>query len=286
MKILFFKAVGVLIVLMLSLGQALAAGPVGYAQSVIGEVVAFQNDDGRTLKNKSPVYQQDTVVTRSGGKAQIMFEDGMQLSIAPESMIAIAAYSYSSALPGSDILKFIFGPGFFRLLTGKLVRRNPERFNVSTPYGTLGIRGTQTASLIQVQGSSNADLVNSVASGADAKNLMDGLSAMNFQEEHAHVVKTGRLGLYYTFGATKQATQIPVSKMVTVSREGVSEPSGISGAMAKAMAKTAIDPNMETPGAYDTGLTPADMAEGLGNNSGSSGRGDGDDGGGHSDGDR
>ncbi len=262
-----FQIVGLLVLLLLLAVPVWAAGPVGYTQQVVGEVLAFQGEGSRTLRTEAPVYEQDTIVTRSGGKTQIMFADGTQLSIAPESMIELAAYAYSPAFPGSDIIKFIFGPGFFRLITGKMVQRNPERFNVNTPYGTLGIRGTQTASLIQVPGGSNAELINSIASGADARNVLESLPGMSVNEEHAHVVKTGSLGLYYTFGATQQATNIPVSKMITVTRDGVSEPSGISGRMARAMAKTPVDADLDTPASFDTARTPADLAANVGNNS-------------------
>lgn len=270
MKNKYFHAVGVVVLLLVLAGQALAAGPVGYTQQVVGEVLAFQEDSSRTLRVKSPVYQRDTIVTRSGGKTQIMFADGTQLSIAPESMIELAAYAYSPAFPGSDILNFIFGPGFFRLITGKMVKRNPERFTVNTPYGTLGIRGTQTASLVRIQGGSNANVINSVGSAADARGLLESLPGMNLTEEHAHLAKTGRLGLYYTFARTQQATKIPAARMVMVGRDGVSEPMGISGALAKALAKTMVDPDLQTPEAYDTARTLADLAANLGNNSDSS----------------
>ncbi len=272
MKKLQFQVVGFLVLLLLLAVQVWAAGPVGYTQQVVGEVLAFQGDGSRTLQREAPVYEQDTIVTRTGGKAQIMFADGTQLSIAPESMIELAAYTYSPAFPGSDLLKFIVGPGFFRLITGKMVQRNPERFNVNTPYGTLGIRGTQTASLIEVPGGANAQLVNSIGSGADARNVLESLPGMNVSEDHAHVVKTGRLGLYYTFGATQQPTMIPVSKMITVTRDGVSEPKGISGKMARAMAKTPVDADLDTPASFDTARTPAELAANVGNNADHSGK--------------
>ncbi len=267
MKKPYFQLVGLIVVMLFLTGQALAAGPVGYTQQVVGEVLAFQDDSSRTLRNKSPVYQRDTIVTRSGGKTQIMFADGTQLSIAPESMIELAAYEYSPAFPGADILKFILGPGFFRLITGKMVQRNPERFNVNTPYGTLGIRGTQTASMVEIQGGSNAALVNAVGSAADARSLFEGLPGMDLTEEHAHLVKTGGYGLYYTFGRTQQTSEIPVARMIMVSRDGVSEPRGISNAMARSLAKTVVDPDLQTPEAFDTVRTIADLAANVGNNS-------------------
>lgn len=248
----FLKALPLMLVLacvsvLLFTGTAQAARAIGYAQVVTGEVDAIGPQKTRRLKAKSPVYQQDTIVTRKYSKVQFIFDDGTQIAMRQESVLKLDKFAYGRSRGPNDILSFIFGPGIFRILTGKIVERNPDKFNVQTPYGNLGIRGTEVGSIVEVEDGSRSQIVNGVTSLGAANELFSNLSQSNkYKENHAHLIKTKDRGLFYTDFNNKEV-QIPYTKMIQVTDKGASKPMSIPGRVHNLFKKVKIQYNAPMP---------------------------------------
>src|SRR5581483_7581148 len=92
----------------------------------------------------------DRIVSGSDGRAQIRFSDGAYVSVQPNSEFDIKEYRFNGNTDGSESAIFGLFKGALRTVTGLVGRVNRNKYQISTPTATIGIRGT--GGLIQVNG--------------------------------------------------------------------------------------------------------------------------------------
>lgn len=114
--------------------------------AAIGHVIrvtpgAFAVRDGQTvpLALKDAVYANDVINTDASGRVQIIFTDDSTVSIANASSFHMREYVEGDA--GARFNGHLAN-GLVRVVTGFIVEQNPEAFQLSTPLGSAGIRGT------------------------------------------------------------------------------------------------------------------------------------------------
>jgi len=134
--------------------QALAegnslSGPAGYVDSLDGEVYAQNGTDKRRLALEGAVYASDMIETKEGGAVRITFVDESVLELKENSRAELKQYLYDPEQDGEQSLVVGFLSGVLRLVTGEIVKKNPDRFKVETPLAIIGIRGTTIASEIK-----------------------------------------------------------------------------------------------------------------------------------------
>ncbi len=119
------------------------AAPVGSVLQVNGPLFA-QKADGvkKILSVKSPVEQGDTLVTGNKTYAQIRFTDNSEITLKPDSQFKIDSFSFEPEKKENDSALFSLIKGGLREVTGLLGKRSKERFGLTTPTATIGIRGT------------------------------------------------------------------------------------------------------------------------------------------------
>ncbi len=235
------------VALILIAQAALAAevDPIGYVQATRGDVVAVnENAEVQQLTNKAKVrpmyrnaalYQQDMIVTGAQSKAQLMFNDGTIFSVDESSQVRLEQFAYSFREKEGNILKFIFGPGLFRFLTGKLVDRTPKAFELATPLGTIGIRGTDGG--IEAPAADSAghaaqmqEIVALEEAGPDAQQNAAALfqRGMGFkvdEEKVFHFKGPSNRIMSFDDAVTKRTVEIPRGSFITItSKEGSGEP--------------------------------------------------------------
>ena len=131
----------VCIVNMVATGMAFATEGVGDVISVKPGAYVLRGGERLPLALQSRVYQQDILVTDERGKLQIILDDDTTLSLASSTRIDL-----QTVVPeGKPEFKAHVSSGLARFITGKIVDKNPNGFKVSTPEGTVGIRGTMFA---------------------------------------------------------------------------------------------------------------------------------------------
>jgi hypothetical protein len=122
---------------------------VSYAEDVIGNVSAVTgdayavNDDGSRvdLALKSPIFQNQTVVTGKDGKVQIIFVDNSIFTISANTELLIDEYVYDPKTEqGTSIMNAT--KGVFKFVTGKIAKNNRDEVKVNTPFATIGVRGS------------------------------------------------------------------------------------------------------------------------------------------------
>ncbi len=131
------------------MGAALVAATTLSAAEPIGMVIALQGRasaaqpqaQSRPLALKSDVFLNDRITTEAGGKLQILFNDDSMISQGEDSTLVVDEYVYSPEKEAGDRFGARMLKGMFRIITGEITKRNPERFKVRGRLATIGIRG-------------------------------------------------------------------------------------------------------------------------------------------------
>src|SRR3954469_17556604 len=117
-----------------------AAGRVDFATD--GATVSASNGQQRPLARGTELNSGDTIRTDAGGRAQIRFADGAYVSLQPNTEFSIKDYNFDGKADGSERGFFALAKGTMRTVTGLIGRINKNRYQISTPTATIGIRGT------------------------------------------------------------------------------------------------------------------------------------------------
>jgi hypothetical protein len=92
----------------------------------------------RTLAAGSEIYANETVRTGNRGMADLVFLDSTNLSVGPTSEVRLDKFVYDPTGSGGSVVMRATR-GAFRFVTGSQAK---HVYQVNTPYGTLGVRGT------------------------------------------------------------------------------------------------------------------------------------------------
>jgi len=107
-----------------------------------GAVVATDatSDQQRSLKRRDTVYGVDRITTGEKSKAQFSMSDGGLIALKENSVLNIANYNFDAVTQqGSASIELI--KGGLRSISG-VIKKNGGSYNVKTPVGSIGIRGT------------------------------------------------------------------------------------------------------------------------------------------------
>lgn len=113
------------------------------AQSTIGVAVAVDDsvsgNNNRNIQTNSKISANERIRSNSSGIGHFKFNDGTKLVVGPGSNIVLDDLIYNSN--GSTFKKFVLksSAGATRFITGN---SNSSAYEINTPSGTLGIRGT------------------------------------------------------------------------------------------------------------------------------------------------
>jgi hypothetical protein len=86
--------------------------------------------------------QADTVVTGADGAVGITFLDNSLFSAGPNSVLAIDRYRFDSTTHAGEFDASL-KKGSLAVVSGKMVKQQPESLRIRTPSGVMGARGTE-----------------------------------------------------------------------------------------------------------------------------------------------
>ncbi|OGV83010.1 MAG: hypothetical protein A2340_14465 [Lentisphaerae bacterium RIFOXYB12_FULL_60_10] len=203
---------------------SLAADSVGLIIAVEGVASATDaNGQTRSLALKSPVYMMDRIQTTENAKLQIMFNDDSVVSQGPEGEMVIDQYVYAPEQKDDNAASMNLVKGVFRVVTGKITKLNPDRFNVKTRMATIGIRGCdlgfrvtpqgENVYIIQLHGVENV-IITTVETRGEATGLWQGLVEQQWGEEPSlkkllNVLNSGMIVSITTEGDLEQRSITP-----------------------------------------------------------------------------
>ena len=113
-----------------------------------GKIHAIQKGDA--------VSEGDTLTTAPAASAQISMEDGGFIAVRPDTSLKFDSFRFAGKQDGNEQSFFSLFKGGFRAITGLIGRINKEKYRISTPFATLGIRGTDHEILVVAPGSAMA----------------------------------------------------------------------------------------------------------------------------------
>ncbi|MGE3162020.1 MAG: FecR domain-containing protein, partial [Burkholderiales bacterium] len=141
---------GLLLALISTAFAGQAQGAAGRVEFAIGPAtVVGANGQARPATRGTEVDSGDTVRTQQGGRVQVRMADGAYISLQPNTEFGIKDYKFEGKTDGSESAFYSLLKGAMRTVTGLIGRVNRNRYLVSTPTATVGIRGT--GGVIQVQ---------------------------------------------------------------------------------------------------------------------------------------
>ena len=127
--------------LILSLIAAVAFAAPAAAAVKVGEAVDItvlvSGQDGAIARGGA-IHRDERIRTNAAGVGAFLFDDGTKLAVGPNSSVVIDSYVYGG---GSTVKKLTLGAtkGSLRWISGK---SDHSAYRITTPSGTLGVRGT------------------------------------------------------------------------------------------------------------------------------------------------
>ena len=124
-------------------GEAAYSEAIGHVSTLSGQVTAVRVDGTRvTLQTGDSMYSGDVLETGMESGVGIVLADGTSLSMADEGRMVLDEMVYDpSTQEGSISLSVL--EGVFTIVSGEVAKVDPDAMMVTTPVGTIGIRGTQ-----------------------------------------------------------------------------------------------------------------------------------------------
>src|SRR6266568_6056510 len=140
---------GVMLALVSAALSEAALANTGHVDFAIGNVVVTEaSGRAHALLKGAEVGSGDKIASGADGRAQIRFSDGGYVSLQPNSEFDIKQYRFNGKADGTESALFGLFKGALRTVTGVVGRINRNRYQITTPTATIGIRGT--GGLIQV----------------------------------------------------------------------------------------------------------------------------------------
>lgn len=137
-------------------GSAYAA-VAGHVQFVYGTVqLTTGAGKAHAIQKGDAVSEGDTLTTAPAASAQISMEDGGFIAVRPDTSLKFDSFRFAGKQDGNEQSFFSLFKGGFRAITGLIGRINKEKYRISTPFATLGIRGTDHEILVVAPGSAMA----------------------------------------------------------------------------------------------------------------------------------
>ncbi|MDO9082223.1 MAG: FecR family protein [Humidesulfovibrio sp.] len=123
---------------------ALAAGGenLGHVSRIQGAVFAQQGRDLRPLALHAAVQRQDILKTGPGARLELTMLDETRLALGADTALALERYDLGRQ-QGAGAVLLRLGRGAVRVATGDLSALRGGPFEVVTPFGAIGLRGTE-----------------------------------------------------------------------------------------------------------------------------------------------
>lgn len=116
--------------------------PVGAVQEITGHATVTRLDGTiEAIGIGTPIYQGDVIETDDDGAVNIMFIDETTFAVSEDARLAIDEYVFDPATQ-SGVTNFSVLKGVFVFTSGLIGRDDPDDVKISTPSGSIGIRGT------------------------------------------------------------------------------------------------------------------------------------------------
>ncbi len=110
-----------------------------------GETTALRGGQAVPLSEGSALEAGDVLVTGPDSGLTVRFNDDSVIDLSASTRVAVKDFLFE---PEEQAFSLQVMEGVFRSVSGKIVERNPEAFEIASPLGVVGIRGTETLHIV------------------------------------------------------------------------------------------------------------------------------------------
>jgi len=122
-------------------GNVLLASATDRPQGALSDVI------GRDISSGDVIFLGDEIETGPESGLQIMLLDETIFTIGHSSAMTIDTFVYDPSTSAGEVTARIL-KGTFRFVSGQVAKAQPDRMSVKLPTGTIGIRGTSAAGVV------------------------------------------------------------------------------------------------------------------------------------------
>lgn len=134
MKVLLF-------ILSLFIAPFACATPVGVVVTLVGDAQWQRNGEVLNLRRGDAVEAGDRVTTGMDARLVLRMNEGSVITLGGDSQVVLQAWRYEEG-SNKNQARMALVEGVFRFVTGLITQQPDPDLQVSTPAGTIGIRGT------------------------------------------------------------------------------------------------------------------------------------------------
>ena len=117
-----------------------AAGRVDFAAGQV--FVRVGTGAERALVKGAEINTGETIRTGADGRVQLRMVDESYMSIVPNTQLTIDNFKFEGRTDGTEVAQYSILRGALRTVSGLIGRVNREKYRITTPTATVGIRGT------------------------------------------------------------------------------------------------------------------------------------------------
>ncbi|SDG47718.1 FecR family protein [Roseospirillum parvum] len=112
---------------------------IGTVSRALAPADAIRRGQPIPLERGDAIRFGDDLTTGVDGRLEVVFTDDTRLTLGERSAVTVDSYVFTPA-GGEGTWRLL--SGVFRMVTGEIARRQPDKVTVATPVATIGIRGT------------------------------------------------------------------------------------------------------------------------------------------------
>lgn len=128
--------------LLLALPLKAEPAPIGYIKTVSGEGYVISAGAKVKAQPGTPVFEGSQLKTGPKSTLGVTFKDETVMSFGPDTELTVDEYLYAPS-QGKLKLGSKLAKGSMNYVSGVIAKLQPDAVSVTTPTGTIGVRGTQ-----------------------------------------------------------------------------------------------------------------------------------------------
>jgi hypothetical protein len=118
--------------------------PIGYVKTVSGEAYVISGSARSKAEPGTPIFEGSQLKTGPKSSLGVTFKDETVMSFGSDTELTVDSYLYAPS-QGKLKLGSKLAKGSMNYVSGVIAKLQPEAVSVTTPTGTIGVRGTQFA---------------------------------------------------------------------------------------------------------------------------------------------
>jgi hypothetical protein len=118
------------------------SAPIGYVKTAVGEAYVISGSSKVKAQPGSPIFEGSQLKTGPKSSLGVTFKDETVMSFGPDTELTVDEYLYAPS-QGKLKLGSKLAKGSMNYVSGVIAKLQPDAVSVTTPTGTIGVRGTQ-----------------------------------------------------------------------------------------------------------------------------------------------